>query len=89
MPVKLTRNNIKPNSPFTKAVKRSAPAMYTALESVKKDPAFAKLSATTREKLLEIMAALDEAKDPGMVDHSKQATIFDVVAATEPQKSAA
>jgi len=89
LPVKLTRKNIKPNSPFIKAVKRSAPAMYTALESVKKDPAFAKLNAATREKLLEIMAALDEAKDQGVVDHSKQATIFDAVAAAEPEKSAA
>jgi ParB family chromosome partitioning protein len=89
LPVKLTRKNIKPNSPFTKAVKRSAPAMYTALESVKKDPAFAELNAATREKLLEIMAALDEAKDQGVVDHSKQATIFDAVAAAEPEKSAA
>lgn len=57
--------------------------MYTALESIKKDPSFA------NEKLLEITAPLDEAKDPGMVDHSKQATIFDAVAAAEPQKSAA
>jgi ParB family chromosome partitioning protein len=89
LPVKLTRKNIKPNSPFTKAVKRSAPAMYTALESIKKDPSFAKLNAATREKLLEITATLDEAKDPGMVDHSKQTTIFDVVAAAEPEKSAA
>jgi hypothetical protein len=38
-PVKLTRKNIKPNNPFTKAVKRSAPAMYDALANVKKDPA--------------------------------------------------
>jgi ParB family transcriptional regulator, chromosome partitioning protein len=76
-PVKLTRKNIKPTSPFTKAVKRSAPAMYDALEKVKADPAFAQLDAGTREKLLEVMTSLERAKDDGAVDHSKQTTIFD------------
>jgi len=88
-PVRITRKNIKPNNPFTKAVKRSAPAMFTALESVKQDPAFAKLNAATREKLLAIMADLEKAKDDGAVDHSKQTTIFDAAAAAEPEKSAA
>ena len=79
-PVKITRKNIKPNSPFTKAVKRSAPAMYDALADVKKDPAFAKLNDKTREKLLELIEKLDKARDDGAVDHSAQATIFDAVA---------
>ena len=88
-PVRLTKKNIKPNSPFTKAVKRSAPAMYDALANVKKDPAFAKLSMDTREKLLELMETLEKAKDDGAVDHSKQTTIFDAGATAEPEKSAA
>lgn len=88
-PVRLTRKNIKPNNPFTKAVKRSAPAMYDALANVKQDPAFAKLNAATREKLLEIMETLEKAKDDGAVDHSKQTTIFDAAAAGEPEKTAA
>ena len=88
-PVKLTRKNIKPNNPFTKAVKRSAPAMYDALANVKKDPAFAKLNAATREKMLEIMVTLEKAKDDGAVDHSKQTTIFDAAAAHDPVKTAA
>lgn len=88
-PVKLTRKNIKPNNPFTKAVKRSAPEMYDALANVKKDPAFAKLNAATREKLLEIMETLERAKDDGAVDHSKQITIFDAAAGDEPEKNAA
>lgn len=88
--VKITRKNIKPNSPFTKAVKRSAPAMYDALANVKQDPAFAKLNAATREKLLEIMETLDKAKDDGAVDHSKQTTIFDAAdAGGEGEKAAA
>lgn len=87
-PIRLTKKNIKPNNPFTKAVKRSAPAMYTALETVKLDPAFAKLSADTREKLLEIMATLEKAKDDGAVDHSQQSTIFDTPP-SEPEKNAA
>jgi ParB family chromosome partitioning protein len=88
LPVKLTRKNIKPNNPFTKAVKRSAPAMYTALESVKQDPGFGKLNAETREKLLEIIATLEKAKEDGAVDHSKQATIFDATAAANQEESA-
>lgn len=88
-PVKLTKKNIKPNNPFTKAVKRSAPAMYDAIVSVKQDPVFAKLSAATREKLLEIMETLEKAKDDGAVDHSKQTTIFDGQGTTEPEKTAA
>lgn len=88
-PVKITKKNIKPNSPFTKAVKRSAPAMYDALAIVQKDPAFAKLNADTREKLLEIMATLEKAKDEGEVDHSKQTTIFDAAAAGDQGEKAA
>lgn len=88
-PAKLTRKSIKPNNPFTKAVKRSAPAMYTALESVKQDPGFGKLNTATREKLLEIIATLEKAKEDGAVDHSKQATIFDAAAAASEEKSAA
>lgn len=89
-PVKLTRKNVKPTSLFTKAVKRSAPAMYEALEKVKADPSFAKLDAGTRENLLKLFEALDKAKDDGAVDHSKQATIFDAVAvAGEDEKDAA
>lgn len=76
-PVRLTRKNIKPNSPFTKAVKRSAPAMFDALAKVKTDPAFAKLHADTRERLLELMESLEKTKEDCVVDHSKQATIFD------------
>lgn len=88
--VKITRKNIKPNSPFTKAVKRSAPAMYATLSDVKKDPAFAHLDANTREKLLELLDTLEKAKDDGAVDHSKQTTIFDAAGAdTGEQKAAA
>jgi len=87
-PVKLTKKNIKPTSPFTKAVKRSAPAMYDALSNVKQDPAFAKLNAATRERLLEIMASLEKAKDDGAVDHSKQTTIFDNVPSAETKAAA-
>lgn len=88
-PVKLTRKNVKPNSPFTKAVKRSAPAMYEALEKVKADPSFAKLDAGTREALLKVIEALETAKDDGAVDHSKQATIFDGVAVVGQSEKAA
>jgi ParB family chromosome partitioning protein len=88
-PVKITRKNIKPNSPFTKAVKRSAPAMFDALANVKNDPAFAKLNADTREKLLELMETLEKAKDDGAVDHSKQATIFDGADVAADQNKAA
>jgi ParB family chromosome partitioning protein len=87
-PVRITRKNIKPNSPFTKAVKRSAPAMYDALANVKNDPAFAKLDAGTREQLLELMDALEKAKDDGAVNHSQQTTIFDRAATDEPGTSA-
>lgn len=76
-PVRITRKNIKPNSPFTKAVKRSAPAMFDALADVKNDPAFAKLNAQTREKLLELVETLEKVKDSGAIDDSKQTTIFD------------
>jgi len=76
-PVKITRKNIKPNSPFTKAVKRSAPAMFDALANVKNDPAFAKLNADTRENLLDLMETLEKVKESGAIDHSKQASIFD------------
>jgi ParB family chromosome partitioning protein len=89
-PVKITKKNIKPSSPFTKAVKRSAPAMYDALSNVRQDPAFAKLNAATREKLLELMETLEKAKDDGAVDHSTQSTIFEVVGSGDkPEKAAA
>lgn len=86
---KITRKNIKPNSPFTKAVKRSAPAMYATLADVKKDPAFAHLEAGTREKLLELLDTLEKAKNDGAVDHSKQTTIFDAAGADTGQQKAA
>lgn len=75
--VKITLKNVKPANPFTKAVKRSAPAMFDALANVRKDPAFAKLNADTREKLIELMETLEKVKDEVAIDHPKQTTIFD------------
>jgi ParB family transcriptional regulator, chromosome partitioning protein len=85
-PVRITRKHIKPANPFTKLVKRSAPAMYEALVDVKKDAGFASLAPETREKLLELMEKFEESKQDGAVDHSKQVTIFD---ATEGNGGAA
>lgn len=76
-PVRITKKNIAPASKFSKAVKRSAPKLYEALDVVKQDPAFAKLDVKTREKLLSLIDELDKEKDDGAVDHSKQVTIFD------------
>lgn len=77
LPVRITKKSIAPASKFSKAVKRSAPKMYEALDVVKKDPAFDGLSVETREKLLALIEELEKAKDDGEVDHSKQTTIFD------------
>lgn len=77
LPVKITKKNIAPASPFTKAIKRSASELYATLDVVKKDPAFESLGAGTREKLLALFAEIEKSKDDGQVDHSKQTTIFD------------
>jgi hypothetical protein len=76
-PVRITKKNIAPASKFSKAVKRSAPKLYAALDAVKQDPAFAGLSDAAREKILSLFEELQKAKDDGDVDHSKQTTIFD------------
>jgi hypothetical protein len=89
-PVKITRKNIKPANPFTKAVKRSAPAMYEVITEIQNDRAFAKLSVATREKLLALLETVNLAKDDGAVDHSKQSTIFEVVEpGVQPEKATA
>lgn len=87
-PARITKKNLKPKSPFDRIVARSAPMLYSALEDVKRDPAFDSLNQDTREKLLSLMAEMEKAKATAPVDDSKQATIFDGDA-VDPTKSAA
>lgn len=89
LPVKITRKNVAPASPFTKAVKRSAPALFDVLSHVKSDPAFAGLEVATREKLLSLLEDLNKAKETAAVDHSTQATIFDGTGSDASSKTAA
>lgn len=75
-PAKITKKNITPTSPFTRMVRRSAPKLYSALEDVKKDPAFESLSQDTREKLLSLVEEMQAAKGTEPVDHSAQVQLF-------------
>lgn len=63
---KLTKRFL-PGAQYAKFVKKSAPAMVTALREVKSDPAFATLSEETRTKLDELLKTIVEAEDKDKV----------------------
>lgn len=67
---------------FQNAIKREAPVMYDALSSVTSDPAFAKMGAATREKLLALMERVKkhEVSSEPVVD-PRQTALFESQAA--------
>ena len=67
---------------FQNVIKREAPVMYDALSSVTADPAFAKMGAATREKLLALMERVKkhEVSSEPVVD-PRQTALFESQAA--------
>lgn len=67
---------------FQNVIKREAPVMYDALSSVTADPAFAKMGAATREKLLALMERVKKHEVSGepVVD-PRQTALFESQAA--------
>lgn len=67
---------------FQNVIKREAPVMYDALNSVAADPAFAKMGAETREKLLALMERMKKHEVSGApVVDPRQTALFDSQAA--------
>jgi len=57
---RVTNKHIAPDHAFKKAIKKSAETMFTAINEVKADPAYEKLSPSIREKLEELLKGLNK-----------------------------
>lgn len=72
---RVTAKDVDPAAVFNKRVKKSAPAMYSTLSTVTKDPGFASLSPETQAALKKLFDDLSE--DQGPYIDPLQTTLFD------------